>query len=134
MSSSSRTHVTFATFERVFSAYLYTMPTRTKQRQCALKAPLPRHRRICGQAQRTCIEHKRDALPRMEEDDRARIAAIVALKLDGRAIVRVVCEVKEDLVLRRARHAGSGVEGAWVSSGSGSAGWGQEDAGGVRRR
>ena len=59
----------------------------------------------------TCIEHKCDALARMEEDDCARVTTIVSLELDSRAIVRVVGEVEEDLILCCAGH------GRWSSSG-----------------
>ena len=76
----------------------------------------------------TCIEHKCDALARMEEDDCARVTTIVSLELDSRAIVRVVGEVEEDLILRRARHGGGcGAGGAQAGSGVGSA---ADDVGG----
>ena len=56
----------------------------------------------------TGIEYKCDALAWMQQDDCAGIPTIIALELHGRAVVRVIGEVEEDLILRCPRH------GRWV--------------------
>ena len=85
-----------ATLDRVLSAYLYTEPA-TAVSSLSLVS--------CTWMNRpTSIKHKRHTLARVQEDDCAGIPTVVPLELHGRAVVGVVGEVEEDLVLRRAGH------------------------------
>ena len=110
-SHSTDTHVTLATLVRVLSAHLYAVPVLNVSSlvlRIVDRAGLSSFPAGFVGLTLTGIEYKFDALAWMQQDDCAGIPTIIALELHGRAVVRVIGEVEEDLILRCPRH------GRWV--------------------